>query len=259
MTSIRFKYSPRVEEFFKENRIFLKHPFTVEGIYTYGQRFSIDAEVSCERYATMPARGFMDFGAYSYSMSNFSPRSLVVGRYCSIASGVRVMGLRHPTDWITSHVFAFRWYANRFAASEFGRTVDQPPFEGQQKPIRLGNDVWIGQDVMLAGGITVGDGAIIAAGSVVTKDVPPFAIVGGVPARLIRLRYPDDGIVKEVAEVGWWDYNFADFQSFPFDDPRIFVTKLKERIARGDILPFQPGRVSIARELNDHLKAVSEN
>ena len=71
-------------------------------------------------------------------------------------------------------------------------------------PIRIGSDVWIGSHVIVMGGVTIGDGAVVAAGSIVTKDVPPFAIVGGVPAKIIKFRFPSETI-KRLLEIRWWD------------------------------------------------------
>ncbi|MCX8572866.1 MULTISPECIES: CatB-related O-acetyltransferase [Hyphomicrobiales] len=96
-----------------------------------------------------------------------------------------------------------------------GRTTTAPPhFFGASKsegiifkgPIILGNDVWIGQRSMIMPNVRIGDGAVISAGSVVTKDVAPYAVVGGVPATLIKLRFPAE-VVRGLLEVRWWDWS----------------------------------------------------
>ena len=79
------------------------------------------------------------------------------------------------------------------------------PFDGRPAPVAVGNDVWIGAQVMIAGGVTIGDGAVIGARSVVTKDVPPFAIVVGAPAKVLRFRFPENTIARLQA-LQWWRY-----------------------------------------------------
>ena len=82
--------------------------------------------------------------------------------------------------------------------------VDQKYFEEEEKTVHIGNDVWIGSNVIVVDGVTIGDGAIIAAGAVVTKDVPPYAIFGGIPAKLIRYRF-DEQKIDFMLKFKWWD------------------------------------------------------
>lgn len=122
-----------------------------------------------------------------------------IGKFCSIASNVTIGGGSHPFDWVsTSPVF----YSGRnIFKSNFSNT-DYNPF----KTTTIGNDVWIGSNTIVKSGVQVGDGAIIGMGSVVTKDVEPYAIVAGNPARFIRSRFANK-TVNELLQKKWWDYD----------------------------------------------------
>ncbi|MDC4545449.1 antibiotic acetyltransferase, partial [Acinetobacter baumannii] len=99
-------------------------------------------------------------------------------------------------------------------------------------------------------GITVGDGAIVAAGSLVTKDVPPYAIVGGVPAKILKYRF-DEEVIKQLIELKWWQYGFADFKEVNVDDPiEVFIKKLRKLVDLGEISPFQPKCLTINEFIN---------
>jgi acetyltransferase-like isoleucine patch superfamily enzyme len=121
---------------------------------------------------------------------------LVIGSYCSIAPGVTILlGGNHRTDWVTSFPFA-----------EFFPEAAGLPLQGWTKGgVTIGNDVWIGQNVLILSGVTIGNGAIIAAGSVVVKDVPPYALVAGNPASLVRMRVPEE-YVADLERIAWWDW-----------------------------------------------------
>jgi len=119
-----------------------------------------------------------------------------IGAFCSIASDVVIGGGHHPTEWVgTSQVFyeGGGQFKGRFAK------LKRPPV----KKTRILNDVWIGQRALIAQGVTIGNGAVIGMGSVVTKDVPDYAIVGGVPAKLIRYRF-DENTIEELLNSAWW-------------------------------------------------------
>lgn len=132
-------------------------------------------------------------------------RNVHIGRYCSIGCNVKAIVGRHPTTEFVSTHPAF-YSVKKQAGFTY---VNKSKFEeylwvDSSYSIRIGNDVWIGTDAKIMGGITIGNGAIIAAGAVVTKDVPPYAIVGGVPARLIKYRF-EDSQIDRLLSVNWWD------------------------------------------------------
>lgn len=123
----------------------------------------------------------------------FAP-SVVIGRYTSVAQGVRVFTQNHPTGALTTHPY---FYERRLGYVEFDRLSDATT--------TIGNDVWIGQGVILLPGCrTVGTGAIIGAGAIVCKDVPPYAIVAGNPAKVIKFRFPK-ATVERLLQSRWWE------------------------------------------------------
>ena len=150
--------------------------------------------------------GICSIGSFSYSYSPL-PNGLKVGRYCSIAKGLTFLDSHHPIDLLTTSAITFRpknilW---RDLLIEAGRPLDKnwDIYANKNFPV-LGHDIWIGQNVTLRMGIRIGNGAIVAANSVVTKDVPDYAIVGGNPAKIIRYRFSDD-IVENLIQSEWWN------------------------------------------------------
>lgn len=123
-----------------------------------------------------------------------------VGRYCSIATDVRTVSGRHPTkDWVTTHPAFFS------TMKQCGTTyVEKEFFSEETGRTQIGNDVWIGYGARILGGVKIGDGAIIAAGAVVTQDIPDYAIVGGVPAKIIRYRFEKEQI-EALKKIKWWE------------------------------------------------------
>jgi virginiamycin A acetyltransferase len=139
----------------------------------------------------------IDIGMYSYGgcfdLTNIRPR-VKIGRYCCFAGGVHIINVNHPIACKSGHPFFYHPY--------YGYVKDDLR---PRTPIVVGNDVWIGQDAIILAKVSrVGDGAVVGAGAVVTKDVPDFAIVVGVPARIIRYRFDRDTIHK-LKEEHWWD------------------------------------------------------
>jgi virginiamycin A acetyltransferase len=129
------------------------------------------------------------------------PERLVIGRYCAIASGVRFVmpGANHAD--LGPSTFPFGIFGEPWAE----RTMDLVMGAPSRGDTVVGNDVWLGYRALVLPGVTIGHGAIVAAASVVASDVPPYAIVGGNPARVIRMRYEKDD-VERLLRAAWWDW-----------------------------------------------------
>ncbi len=141
-----------------------------------------------------------------------------IGSYCSISQGTMIGPGEHPTNFLST--------SPAFYMGIFGWRNRQCNFE-PAKPCKIGNDVWLGYNVFIKQGVTIGDGAIVGACSVVVKDVPPYAIVAGTPARIIRYRF-DEQTIKDLLVVKWWDLDDEVIQKIPFENINEAVKFLKE-------------------------------
>lgn len=131
----------------------------------------------------------------------YGPERLIIGRYCAIATDTRFLmaGAEHPTMGVST--FPFTMFGGEWAE----RTLDIVTGMPSRGDTVVGNDVWFGHRSTVMPGVRIGDGAIVAAGAVVTADVPPYTIVGGNPARRIRQRF-DDADVGLLLRAAWWDW-----------------------------------------------------
>jgi acetyltransferase-like isoleucine patch superfamily enzyme len=134
---------------------------------------------------------------HSYINSNTNIKNSKIGKYCSIASNVNINLGNHPSEYISSHP-AF------YSTNKPYKTFADKDYYEEFLPTQIGNDVWIGFNAIILGNINIGDGSIIAAGAVVTKDVEPYSIVGGVPAKHIKYRF-NENTRNELKRKKWWD------------------------------------------------------
>lgn len=163
-------------------------------------------------------------GRYTYTCYDDEIVNCEIGQFCSISDEVVIGGAEHPINWVsTSPVF------QNVKHSGPKRKFSEFDFEGIKKTV-IGNDVWIGRRAIIKAGVTVGDGAVIGSGSVVTKDVPPYAIVGGVPAKILKYRFDED-TKKELIQGEWWNMQDEVIERYAhlIKDPIAFTKALKER------------------------------
>lgn len=188
-------------------------------------------------------------GRYTYGykwLLQYYPIAERIGRFCSINRTATIWN-NHPVDYVTTHplldhrmFFSFdkqekreeycRKYGKHFSNADYENSVLR-----DNRPVFIGNDVWIGANVVILPGVTVGDGAILAAGAVVTKNVEPYAIVGGVPAKLIRKRF-DDEMIKMFTKIKWWDWTVEKIEENIelFYQPEVFCEKFGKELQNGD-------------------------
>jgi len=137
-------------------------------------------------------------GDHSYVNSNSTIRNAVIGKFCSIGPNVQIVLGTHPVDLVSTHP-AFYSDNKPFA------TFSEGMYFEEYKSAEIGNDVWIGEGALIPGGVKIGNGAVVTARAVVTKDVEPYSIVGGIPARHIRYRF-DEHVIREIQSSCWWDW-----------------------------------------------------
>ncbi|MCO7630553.1 CatB-related O-acetyltransferase [Pseudomonas guariconensis] len=210
--------------------------------------FSDDASVSPEVELRGPVRvGASTIGSkciigkYTYIGSECKiGANTKLGNYCSIASNVNIGPVDHPTSFLSSH--PFQYSSKLFSPVAHYKDVNRVKRRTQKPPVVIGHDVWIGTNTIITRGVNVGTGAIVASGAVVTKDVPPYAIVGGVPAKIIGYRF-EEGIIEQLLNLKWWVLNPIDMSGVAFDDIESAIEQIK-------IIKTHLAKVKLERELS---------
>ncbi len=149
---------------------------------------------------------------------------LTIGSYTSIAAGVKVfLGGEHRIDWVTTYPFNVLWESAK-------QYTGHPKTKGN---VVIGSDVWIGTEALILSGVTIGDGAVIGARAVVTRDVPPYAVVAGNPAKLVKFRFEQTVIDRLLAQQ-WWNWSESQIQKAMPDLLDIHIEHFLDKAERGE-------------------------
>lgn len=164
-----------------------------------------------------------NIGDFTYCSYDTKITNAQIGKFCSIAGNVTIGAAEHPISWISTSP-VFENVKNSGSSTRFANE-ELPSI----KTTNIGNDVWIGAGAMIKQGVTIGNGSIIAAMAMVTKDVPPYAIVAGVPAKVIKYRF-EENIVKALQESEWWNFDDDQLRKMGINirNPELFIKTLKE-------------------------------
>jgi acetyltransferase-like isoleucine patch superfamily enzyme len=194
----------------------------------------------------------LELGAFSYAVSGFY-FGCRIGRYCSFGEQVQIGRHPHPMHWVSTSPF-FYWPYKDVLDQNFPSDKDVVPardFKRSAPPVtpkltHIGNDVWIGHGAFILPGVTIGHGAVIAAKAVVTKDVAPYAVVAGVPAKVVRFRFSEDDIARLLSSK-WWEFAPWQLKGVRVDDVAEFTEHVARMRESGVDLLYRPERVHLAK------------
>lgn len=203
-------------------------------------------------------------GAYSYvgGGETWLRHVGLIGRFCSIAPDVRSGDFEHPTGFVSTHPLFQNGHGWQITAADFiarnqatiakSQSLANELHEDRFGKIQIGNDVWIGQGAFIRRGVEIGDGAIVGARSVVTRDVPPYAVVAGTPARILRYRFDPD-VIAELLNLQWWGYGLTALEGVDFTDIDAALHGIRANIESGRASPYQAPVLQIGQQSLDIL------
>lgn len=176
----------------------------------------------------------VEAGKYLVMSDYSSILRTTIGSFCTIGVRTSINPFSHPSSWLSIH--EFQYHANAFDfMEEYRNTVRLPRSAAPSEPVIIGSDVWMGNNAVVLPGVTIGHGAIVAAGSVVTKDVPPYAVVFGVPATIIKYRFSEE-IIERQLDLKWWELEISELSGLPFNDIEkclAEIERIRQRRAQG--------------------------
>jgi len=212
-----------------------------------GDKLMVHGDAVVERYCTFTNSRTIPFalGSMSYTKSELSTGTSI-GRYCSIGLGVSIMGDPHPLDRISTSPFTYHRGlpgVKSYLAESGVERYQTISYDKAVRDVIIEHDVWIGDGALLARGVRLGTGCVIAARAVVTRDVLPYEVIGGMPARTIRFRFPEE-LRERLLESAWWRYAPDVIMALDPTDLPSFLDRLDAAINRGDIQPFEPGSLT---------------
>lgn len=233
-----FEMTPAISKLFEERGLYqerrgmwARQPTGYRQRWKDGTKLRIGERAIVEPWVCVAeGREIPQVGAFSELGSAF-PKWASIGRYVAVGEGVTFMGFRHPIEAVSLSSAFFndrREFMDGYGAALRTEGDSLPPMpdisnpQPQNAPLTIGHDVWIGAGAVLRGGITIGTGAVIAGGAVLTRDVAPYTVVGGSPARVLRPRF-EAALASDIAATEWWTYELADLYTLPMGDPKAFL------------------------------------
>lgn len=238
-------YDSNVRKILSDNRIYerrtgmLGRPASPKFRWKTGDIIKSSSNVILEKYSTIAdGNSLFTVGAFTSCASAFDA-NVRTGRYCSIAPHVQISGFRHPIEFVCQNSAIYNHH-REYVASYFSdkkKKLNRPivekswPSVQRSKNVEIGHDVWIGSNVKIARGVRIGNGAIVAAHSVVTKNVDPYTVVGGNPAQVFKTRYTP-WVSEGLEEIQWWNYDLESMMAagLDFSDPEKFVKDFSDRL-----------------------------
>jgi len=192
----------------------------------------------------------LHLGAFSYAVSGFY-FGCRIGRYCSFGEQVQIGRHPHPMHWASTSPFFYEQYKD-VLDHQLPRGIELNPhrdFKRRAPPVTakltvIGNDVWIGHGAFILPGVHIGDGAVVAAEAVVTKNVPPYAIVAGSPAKVVRYRFPEEQI-ESLQTSKWWEFAPWQMKGAPVDDIPAFLAFIAQLRSSG-ASAYMPEKIKLA-------------